>query len=41
MVQHYDIRKECEGSLCYDFSNMESFLVKKSVKESLGVGEDT
>ncbi|KAI3520161.1 hypothetical protein L1887_09406 [Cichorium endivia] len=38
-INHYDIRKECEGSLCYDFSNMESFLAKKSVKEALGVGD--
>ncbi|KAG8080579.1 hypothetical protein GUJ93_ZPchr0007g5822 [Zizania palustris] len=35
---HYDIRKPCVGSLCYDFSNMEKFLELKSVKESLGVG---
>lgn len=39
MLQHYDIRKECEGSLCYDFSNMENFLGKKSVKDALGVGD--
>ncbi|KVI09702.1 Peptidase S10, serine carboxypeptidase [Cynara cardunculus var. scolymus] len=38
-INHYDIRKECEGSLCYDFSNMENLLSKKSVKEALGVGD--
>ncbi|XP_068634901.1 serine carboxypeptidase-like [Aristolochia californica] len=35
---YYDIRKKCEGSLCYDFSNMEKFLDQKPVKEALGVG---
>lgn len=38
-VNYYDVRKKCEGSLCYDFSNMESFLNQKSVRDSLGVGE--
>ncbi|XP_020600228.1 serine carboxypeptidase-like [Phalaenopsis equestris] len=38
-TNYYDIRKECEGSLCYDFSNMEKFLNLKSVRESLGVGD--
>ncbi|KAL8090368.1 serine carboxypeptidase-like [Apium graveolens] len=38
-TNYYDIRKKCEGSLCYDFSNAEKFLNKKSVRESLGVGE--
>eukprot|EP00249_Psilotum_nudum_P018317 c26745_g1_i1 orf=515-2047(-) len=37
-VNYYDIRKECRGSLCYDFSNMESYLNDPSVKEALGVG---
>ncbi|KAG2636902.1 hypothetical protein PVAP13_2NG492600 [Panicum virgatum] len=36
---YYDIRKPCVGSLCYDFSNLEKFLNKKSVRESLGVGD--
>ncbi|KAL5717012.1 Protein cbp3 [Ranunculus cassubicifolius] len=36
---YYDIRKKCEGSLCYDFSNMETFLKQKSVKDALGVGD--
>lgn len=38
IVQYYDIRKECIGSLCYDFSNMEKFLNLKSVRNALGVG---
>ncbi|WVY95752.1 hypothetical protein V8G54_027903 [Vigna mungo] len=38
-ANYYDIRKKCEGSLCYDFSNMEKFLNQKSVRESLGVGK--
>ena len=37
-LQYYDIRKNCEGSLCYDFSNMERFLNEKSVRDALGVG---
>ncbi|XVF68513.1 hypothetical protein PTKIN_Ptkin11bG0008700 [Pterospermum kingtungense] len=37
-INHYDIRKECEGDLCYDFSNAETFLNLKSVKTALGVG---
>ncbi|CAN6704751.1 unnamed protein product [Malus baccata var. baccata] len=38
-INYYDIRKKCEGSLCYDFSNMEKFLNQKPVRESLGVGD--
>ncbi|KAL9413212.1 hypothetical protein AB3S75_041810 [Citrus x aurantiifolia] len=38
-VNYYDIRKKCEGDLCYDFSNMERFLNEKSVREALGVGD--
>ncbi|KMZ69154.1 putative Serine carboxypeptidase [Zostera marina] len=37
-INYYDIRKECVGSLCYDFSNMEKFLNLKSVRNALGVG---
>ncbi|KAL9264726.1 Serine carboxypeptidase 3-like protein [Drosera capensis] len=36
-TNYYDIRIKCQGSLCYDFSNMESFLNKKSVRSALGV----
>ncbi|RDX85908.1 Serine carboxypeptidase-like 49, partial [Mucuna pruriens] len=39
MLAYYDIRKKCEGSLCYDFSNMEKFLNQKSVRDALGVGD--
>ncbi|EPS62211.1 hypothetical protein M569_12581, partial [Genlisea aurea] len=38
-ANYYDIRKKCEGSLCYDFSNLEKYLNQKSVKASLGVGD--
>ncbi|XP_010543556.1 PREDICTED: serine carboxypeptidase-like 49 [Tarenaya hassleriana] len=38
-INYYDIRKKCEGSLCYDFSNMEKFLNLEPVRESLGVGD--
>ncbi|CAA0814436.1 Serine carboxypeptidase-like 49 [Striga hermonthica] len=36
-VNYYDIRKKCEGSLCYDFSNLEKYLNQKSVRDALGV----
>ncbi|CAM6097356.1 unnamed protein product [Calypogeia fissa] len=38
-INYYDIRKECVGDLCYDFSNLETFLNQESVKEALGVGD--
>ncbi|KAL6586445.1 Serine carboxypeptidase-like 49 [Orobanche minor] len=38
-VNYYDIRKKCEGSLCYDFSNLEKYLNQKSVRAALGVGD--
>ncbi|GLT80763.1 hypothetical protein SLA2020_521860 [Shorea laevis] len=38
-INYYDIRKQCEGSLCYDFSAMETFLNEKSVRDALGVGD--
>lgn len=38
-IQYYDIRKKCEGDLCYDFSTMEDFLNLKSVRDALGVGD--
>ncbi|XP_020583403.1 serine carboxypeptidase-like 49 isoform X2 [Phalaenopsis equestris] len=38
-INYYDIRKKCQGSLCYDFSNLEKFLNQKSVKNALGVGD--
>ncbi|XP_062017571.1 serine carboxypeptidase-like [Rosa rugosa] len=36
---YYDVRKQCVGDLCYDFSNMETFLNKKPVRDALGVGD--
>jgi serine carboxypeptidase-like clade 4 len=38
-MQYYDIRKKCEGSLCYDFSKMVTFLNMQTVREALGVGD--
>ncbi|KAK1321362.1 Serine carboxypeptidase-like [Acorus calamus] len=38
-VNYYDIRKKCEGTLCYDFSNMDKFLNQQSVRTALGVGD--
>ncbi|KAL6967158.1 Protein cbp3, mitochondrial [Sarracenia purpurea var. burkii] len=38
-ANYYDIRKKCETSLCYDFSNMENLLNDNSVREALGVGD--
>merc|ERR1712157_305780 len=37
----YDIRLKCEKQpLCYDFSNIESFMNNQTVKEALGVPEE-
>ncbi|KAM7527987.1 hypothetical protein LguiB_031397 [Lonicera macranthoides] len=36
---YYDVRKKCEGDLCYDFSNLENFLNQKTVRSALGVGD--
>ncbi|ONK71865.1 uncharacterized protein A4U43_C04F13180 [Asparagus officinalis] len=38
-INYYDIRKQCEGQLCYDFSNMEKFLNQKATRDALGVGD--
>ncbi|WCJ19282.1 Serine carboxypeptidase-like [Euphorbia peplus] len=38
-INYYDVRKKCEGSLCYDFSDMEKYLNQKSVRDALGVGD--
>ncbi|KAM3374212.1 serine carboxypeptidase-like [Capsicum galapagoense] len=35
---YYDVRKTCEGDLCYDFSKMETFLNDQKVRQALGVG---
>ncbi|WJX74325.1 Serine carboxypeptidase-like 48 [Trifolium repens] len=37
-INYYDIRKK-SGDLSYDFSNMETFLNLKTVREALGVGD--
>ncbi|KAK1355959.1 hypothetical protein POM88_049215 [Heracleum sosnowskyi] len=39
-INDYDIRKECKGAHCYDFSRMDTFLNLPSVKEALGVHTD-
>ncbi|CAI9778432.1 unnamed protein product [Fraxinus pennsylvanica] len=36
-INYYDIRKQCVGSLCYNFSNVENFLNQRSVRQALGV----
>lgn len=36
---YYDVRKECEGKLCYDFSNLEKFFGDKAVRQEIGVGD--
>ncbi|KAM3399050.1 serine carboxypeptidase-like [Capsicum galapagoense] len=36
-INYYDIRKTCEGSHCYDFSRMETYLNDARVKKALGV----
>lgn len=37
-INYYDVRKECEGALCYDFSNLDMFLNNETTREALGVG---
>ena len=39
LLQYYDIRSKCSGSLCYDFSKMETYLNQQAVKQALGVGD--
>ncbi|KAK1360189.1 hypothetical protein POM88_044663 [Heracleum sosnowskyi] len=39
-INDCDIRKECKGAHCYDFSRMDTFLNLPSVKEALGVHTD-
>jgi serine carboxypeptidase-like clade 4 len=36
-INVYDIRKQCDGPLCYDFSNIENYLAQPSVINKLGV----
>ena len=37
-MQYYDIRKKCEGELCYDYSKMVTLLNEEAVRKALGVG---
>ncbi|KAK4441208.1 Serine carboxypeptidase-like 49 [Sesamum alatum] len=38
-INYYDIRKKCEGPLCYDFSDVERYLNQEHVRTALGVGD--
>lgn len=38
-INIYDIRKECIGDLCYDFSLMEEYLNLPETRKALGVGD--
>lgn len=37
-INSFDIRKECNEDICYDFSNLEIYLNQTKVREALGVG---
>jgi hypothetical protein len=39
-INYYDIRKHCQGPLCYDFSDADQFLNSAAVKKALGVKEE-
>lgn len=36
----YDIRKPCEGDLCYDFTNIDTYLNLESTRTALGVAPE-
>jgi len=36
----YDIRKPCEGDLCYDFTNVDTFMNLASTREALHVSDE-
>ncbi|KAJ8768682.1 hypothetical protein K2173_023586 [Erythroxylum novogranatense] len=38
-INYYDIRKTCQGQMCYDFSRVGNFLNQDTVKKALGVGD--
>lgn len=38
-INVYDIRKPCEGPLCYDFSRLKDYLDQEGVRSALGVGD--
>ena len=35
----YDIRNDCVGPLCYDFSRLDAYLAQPDVRKALGVGD--
>lgn len=39
ILQYYEVGKKCDGSLCYDFGKVESYLNQGSVRDALGVGD--
>lgn len=39
-INFYDIRKTCQGPLCYDFSDADAFLNSVAVRKALGVGDE-
>ncbi|WVZ04340.1 hypothetical protein V8G54_025146 [Vigna mungo] len=39
-INYFDIRKKCEGSMCYNFTNVETLLNMQKVKSALGVRGD-
>ncbi|WIA37630.1 hypothetical protein OEZ86_014531 [Tetradesmus obliquus] len=39
-INYYDIRKQCLGPLCYDFSDADKFLNSAAVKKALGVDQE-
>ncbi len=41
MINVYDIRKECQGALCYDFSRLDTYMNLPEVRKALGVREDS
>jgi len=36
----YDVRKKCEGSLCYDFSYLDDYMARPDERKGLGVAVD-
>ena len=38
-INVYDIRKECNFPLCYDFSRLDRYIARKDVRAALGVGD--
>jgi len=40
-INVYDIRKQCDGALCYNFDSIVSWINQKAVRSKLGVGDRT